>query len=513
MVSPETTYLAKHEVEMEGSPMRSRSLLLVILLVCAAPFLLGAENCADTPGGRFLREIVGRLSTVEAKVEVIAECTCCCDGVLEPVCGADLRTYVNSCEARCAGVHVIGRGECTGTRCGGPDAVQCEAGFFCEVQPGCEDPAAFGVCDETPQGCPRIWDPVCGCDGQTYSNDCERRAAGVSLRHPGECRPPVADCRTNDDCGPREVCLHAPGQCDEIGICERRPEACIQIYDPVCGCDGRTYGNQCEALANGVSVAHRGMCAPTAGCRTNEDCEADAYCARSEGVCSDSARGECRPRPTFCDLILAPVAAPTIPVCGCDGETYEGACFAAANGVNVAHRGSCEFERCGGIAGFVCSNPDAVCIFDAGTCQIVDNLGTCVDLAGACLHVFAPVCGCDGRTYGNQCEATRSGVSIDHVGECDREPNICAGFAGLLCPAGQICVHPIGQCQIADDTGVCRDFPDGCFDIWAPVCGCDRQTYGNECEAARAGAKIAHVGECPKVAPRISTQDLSSLRP
>jgi eight-cysteine-cluster-containing protein len=119
-------------------------------------------------------------------------------------------------------------------------------------------------------------------------------------------------------CADNEFCHYAPehmcGAADHLGECAERPEACILLFDPVCGCDGETYSNSCFAASAGTSVLHEGECA-----EPEPEC-AEVMCAlfcehgfeTDEKGCEICKCAEPEPEPTQC------VAA------GCSGELCVG---------------------------------------------------------------------------------------------------------------------------------------------------------------------------------------------
>ena len=58
------------------------------------------------------------------------------------------------------------------------------------------------------------------------------------------------------------------------------------------------------------------------------------------------------------------------------------------------------------------------CDWPAGKCNGSDVEGKCADVPTACRKSTGSVCGCDKRTYANDCERIRAGVQKDHDGTC-----------------------------------------------------------------------------------------------
>lgn len=67
----------------------------------------------------------------------------------------------------------------------------------------------------------------------------------------------------NIQCAGGLFCKYETGVCAENsaqGVCSSIPEMCIELFSPVCGCDGKTYSNSCKAFAAGSSVRSEGEC-------------------------------------------------------------------------------------------------------------------------------------------------------------------------------------------------------------------------------------------------------------
>jgi len=232
--------------------------------------------------------------------------------------------------------------------CGSGDA--CADDEYCQhaANAGCNDSA--GSCRAKPEACDAIYKPVCGCDGKTYSSDCDAAMNGVAVEAEGEC-----DGGTD------------PKGCDYGGK-HFEPGASFPSTD---GC------NTCTCGEGGSVGCTKRACAPTGTCGglIGGACAKDEYCSYPEdAICGAAdATGQCTKKPEFCTEQYEPV-------CGCDGKTYGNACSAGSAGVSVAKQGECDDTGSGG-----------------GSCKLGDTefeAGANVICSDGCNHCS---CGQDGR--------------------------------------------------------------------------------------------------------------------
>lgn len=86
-------------------------------------------------------------------------------------------------------------------------------------------------------------------------------AALLALTTPA-CLLSGGKCESNRDCALSNYCEFPYNTCGEegAGVCDRKPDFCPDLWEPVCGCDGETYPNSCEAAQDGVAVDAEGEC-------------------------------------------------------------------------------------------------------------------------------------------------------------------------------------------------------------------------------------------------------------
>ncbi|NXQ79199.1 IOVO protein, partial [Nyctibius grandis] len=139
----------------------------------------------------------------------------------------------------------------------------------------------YALNGRTDLACPRNYEPVCGTDNVTYPNECSLcrailRNRAIDKKHDGRC-----------------VKLDCTGY---LRSSRGRAIPCTLEYKPICGTNGVTYRNKCtfcNALANGLDLNLRnfGECSQQIDCSDSQQRGSNLICtADYNPLCGSDGR-------------------------------------------------------------------------------------------------------------------------------------------------------------------------------------------------------------------------------